>query len=298
MSLVEEGRLQLDAKVTQILAMADSDLADPRVATISVRNLLEHSGGWDRAISGDRIGQSHLIAQLMGVPSPPDSATMTRYVLTRALDFAPGTRYAYSNVGYIVLAEVIAKVAAMPYQTYVKTILDRVGAYGARIGATRASGRIPGEVVYYPVDTALRPSVYDSTPVSVAYGGRLVMETMAGNGGWIASARDLGKLVAALDRKELLTAAGTAEMYARPAAPLWRDALGAPLPSYYAKGWMVRPAGDALTLWHNGGMAGTASMIVRRSDGISWVTLFNRDANTASLDAALHTAANKTKRWP
>ena len=65
--------------------------------------LLHHSGGWDRAKSGDPNGFSGRVAERMGVPLPISPRQLTRYMLGRPLDFDPGTECRYSNFGYIVL---------------------------------------------------------------------------------------------------------------------------------------------------------------------------------------------------
>jgi len=46
-------------------------------------------------------------------------------MLGQPLDFAPGTRYAYSNFGYCVLGRIIEKITGQTYEAFVKkTILE------------------------------------------------------------------------------------------------------------------------------------------------------------------------------
>src|SRR5699024_11827184 len=57
----------------------------------------------------------------------PDTLPISiiRYMLTKPLDFTPGTRFAYSNLGYNILGRVIEKVSSKTYEEYVMmNILD------------------------------------------------------------------------------------------------------------------------------------------------------------------------------
>lgn len=87
-------------------------------------------------------------------------------------------------------------------------------------------------------------------------------------------------------------------MFARPASPLGRDSSGVLAPHFYAKGWNVRPSGGSMNFWHNGFMAGTASLLVGRYDGLGWAVIFNKDVKTDPIDPDLHVAANVVQSWP
>ena len=71
-------------------------------------------------------------------------------MLGEPLDFAPGTRQAYSNFGFNVLGRVIGHVAGQPYDAYVRDhVLAPAGIRAMRLGRTRLADRAPGEVRYY-----------------------------------------------------------------------------------------------------------------------------------------------------
>jgi hypothetical protein len=64
----------------------------------------------------------------------------------------------------------------------------------------------------------------------------------------------------------------------------------------------VRETGKA-NYWHSGSLPGTATLLVRRWDGMSWVVLFNQRSEDKKLpdgdiDNALHRAAAKVEKWP
>jgi N-acyl-D-amino-acid deacylase len=102
--LAERGRLSLDARVLDILGaqpyVRDATPVDQRLGTVTVRQLLQHRGGWDRDASFDPMFQSVRFAEQLQVPPPAAADDIIRIMLGRALDFAPGQRYAYSNFGY------------------------------------------------------------------------------------------------------------------------------------------------------------------------------------------------------
>ncbi len=58
LTLIEEGRLGLDDKILPLLgelSPAPAAIRDPRIYNITVRHLLQHSGGFDRKTSGDPV---------------------------------------------------------------------------------------------------------------------------------------------------------------------------------------------------------------------------------------------------
>ena len=112
--LVEQGKLALDAPVATYLPYFR--LKDPRSKEITVRQMLSHTSGMPDA------SDYHWYAP------EDDEEALERYVRSLAgeeLIAAPGEKYAYSNIAFEVLGDVIAKVAGQPFEAYVKAhILD------------------------------------------------------------------------------------------------------------------------------------------------------------------------------
>jgi len=294
LKLVQEGRLDLDAKAFTLLDIALTD-SDARLVDITIRQLLQHTGGWDREKSGDPMFRPFDIATEFGIPLPPDAAAVIRFMVRQPLDFDPGVRHAYSNFGYCVLGRVIEKITGEPYEDHVrKAVLAPMGITAMRLGRSLLEQRAPGEVRYYPVTgTPARP-VFASVKgkeVPWPYGG-FNLEAMDAHGGWLASAVDLVRFASSIDR--VLDAKTQAVMVERPAK---LD----PKPAYYACGWMVRPVGTAgkMNLWHAGSLPGTSTLLVRRHDGLVWAALFNdRSRGEGKIDPALHLAADAVTDWP
>src|SRR5437660_9542557 len=156
MKLLEAGKLRLDARVFDLLALGADVLPPPggkpdeRWKQITVRHLLNHTGGWDRDKSFDPMFRSREIATTFGLPSPPAPRVIIRYMLGKPLDFDPGTRYAYSNFGYCVLGRVVEKIAGTSYEKFLQEkVFAQIGIRQMRIGASLAEKRVEEEVHYY-----------------------------------------------------------------------------------------------------------------------------------------------------
>ncbi|HLY07668.1 MAG TPA: serine hydrolase domain-containing protein [Planctomycetota bacterium] len=293
LKLAQDGRLDLDAKAFSLLDL-DLGKADPRLVDITVRELLDHTGGWDREKSGDPMFRPFDIASALGVPSPPAPSDLIRFMIGKPLDFDPGTRHAYSNFGYCVLGRIIEKISGEPYEDHVrKAILAPMGITRMRLGKTRLEERSPGEVRYYPVSGALARSVFESAKgreVPWPYGG-FCLESMDAHGGWLASAPDLVRFACSIEK--VLDAKSRALLLERP-KHLEKT------PVYYACGWMVRTLGAGKqNVWHNGSLPGTSTLLVIRHDGLVWAALFNdRSRGEGKIDPALHKAADAVVTWP
>jgi CubicO group peptidase (beta-lactamase class C family) len=97
LQLVERGKLKLKAHVFRLLGLkAPKKGFDPRWRKVTVRQLLEHRGGWDRDKSGDLMFMSPTIVKQLGVKPPAMQAAVIEYMLGRPLDFEPGTPMVYA----------------------------------------------------------------------------------------------------------------------------------------------------------------------------------------------------------
>jgi len=314
--LVERKQLSLDEKVLEILKFRphfprEDAKIDPRWKTVTVRQLLQHTGGWDRSVSFDPMFRAVEFANMLNVKPPAKSAQVIRVMLGQKMDFDPGTKYAYSNFGYCLLGRIIEEKTGRTYERHVKEdVLKPIGVTRMRVGRTLESGRAKDEVRYYAYGNLRGRCVF---PPQV---GKLVphpygawhLEAMDSHGGWIASAVDLARFAAAIDRprtSKILTPQSIETMFAPPPAPVWRTKDGKLKPLYYGLGWLVRPVGKTgRNTWHTGSLPGTATILVRRHDGLSWVVLMNRRKTphgphaTRLIDPEVHRAASAVKRWP
>lgn len=84
---------------------------DPRVKEITIGQLLEHQGGWDRDVSSDPLFSS------LSALSTRD--LIEQVIQSTMLDFSPGTQKSYSNFGYLLLGEIIERITGMSYLDYI-----------------------------------------------------------------------------------------------------------------------------------------------------------------------------------
>ncbi len=285
MKLFEQGLINLDAKIfgaTGILNDAIyQNILDPQDTNITVRNLLQHSGGWNSAISGDPMFDAYNIAISMGATPPANPSVVIQYMLgNRMLDFAPGTQYQYSNFGFCVLGKVIEKITGLSYEDYVRnTILIPLGITDMNLSFNLLANQLPNEVNYYDYPGApLAYSVYDnSSLVPWQYGG-FNIEAMDAHGRWIASAEDLCKLMCAVDqfntRPDIFMQA-TIDTMIKPSV----------VNANYAMGWNVNSANN---WWHLGSIPGTTTEIIRNGNSqINFAVLFNtRTQNVSDISGA------------
>lgn len=312
MHLIERGKLSLDDKVVARAGLALPAHADARWGRVTVRQCLQHTGGWDRDRSFDPIGRPWVIAKALGTKPPVAPAEVVRYMLGQPLDFDPGERYAYSNLGYLVLARVLEAVAESKYEEYVrKEVLAPLGIHRMRLGRALPEHRAQGEVHYYDAKKRTGRCLYplhQGQTVPLQYGAEN-FEGFEAHGGWIASAVDLARFAAAFDdpaRCPVLKPRTIATMWARPAGAAGHERDGKPRAAYYGCGWEVRPVGDRgkVNVWHAGFIAGTEALLVRRWDGLNWAVVFNAAQNpkgeslTGLIDGAIHDAADQVRRWP
>jgi CubicO group peptidase (beta-lactamase class C family) len=304
LKLVEQGKLHLDDKAFEFLKDLQppkGKTPDPRIATITIRQLLHHTGGWDRDASFDPMFRPVVIAEAFGETPPAGCRSVIRYMLGQKLDFDPGAKFAYSNFGFCVLGRIIERVSGMRYEEFVKReILAPSGITRMKIGKSLISDDAAGEVHYYSESTARSVFPPPGRTVPWPYGG-FHLEAMDSHGGWIASAIDLVKFANAIDGrrgKPLLGKASIRELTSRPASPLAQNT-----PAYYGLGWNIRPTGDDANWWHGGSLPGTTTLLVRTHHGYAWAAVFNsrpegKNQLAGDIDAGLWKAFNEVKTWP
>jgi N-acyl-D-amino-acid deacylase len=310
LQLVEAGRLKLDDPVAEILGL-EPEVDARRSRRVTVRQCLQHTGGWDRSDSFDPMFQSIRISRVLDTKAPAGPAEVIRFMQKWPLDFDPGTRYAYSNYGYCLLGRVIEKISGQSYERYVQArVLKPMGVTRMRVGRTRIEGRAKGEVRYHVDGEKVGLSVFEEDlgkRVSRAYGA-WNLEAMDSHGAWIASAVDMVRFASALEspgRKPFLKMESLDEMFEPPAAPVSRKSDGSVEDVFYGLGFSVRRLGDGrMNQWHTGSLPGTSTLLVRRHDGMAWAVMFNSRRSCAgknpasAIDPLVHGAVDAVTEWP
>lgn len=298
MKLFEDGKLDLDDPVFGAEGILNDsiflDYLDPRVEDITVRHLLNHTAGWSR-YAGDPIFNPVYIARKMKVPAPATFDQILQYTLQRQLNFDPGGRYSYSNMGYAVLGQVIERKSGMPYQDYVvMNLLKPLGIHDMHIGKSYYHEKYPNEVRYHSNGGVNTTNAMDGSGerVPIYYGGN-DMELLGPAGGWVASAPELARFMTAIDGFERQPDILAPETILSMSDP---DIAGKGL-----YGW--RGSDRYGTWWRTGYLSGSSALIVRQSDGINWVVMTNTSTYKQSrihryVSALMFGSVNKVKEWP
>lgn len=232
-------------------------LGDERYKEVTVRDLIRHRGGWDRSISPDYTFLDLQIAQAMGVDSPPGVENKTSYILGQSLDHEPGSTFAYSNVGFMILGMVIEQVTGKEYEDVVyEEVFAPLGVPRGEVeaGRTRPADRNPREPFYDNPDRWMAVDVFDPDGPQVRWP----------DGGWDhEGSESFGGLVAST--KALLT---FAENYR-----LWGDTIGRKRSNNEPSTWVLA---------HEGSLPGTNTVLLQRGDGTNYVVLLNSRPNGLS----------------
>jgi CubicO group peptidase (beta-lactamase class C family) len=297
MKLQEEGKLALNDSVFGSGGILNDPFygepKDKRVYKINVAELLSHEAGWTQHY-GDQMFMPLVVAEKMGVKPPVDTKTIVKFVLEKRLHYTPGTGKAYSNLGYSILGLVIEKVSGMSYEDFCrKTILEPLGIYDMKIAGNLPSEKAPFEVTYYePADIVLKPSIYGTGEMlPPSYGGNDI-KALGGAGAWVATAPDLMRLLLAIDGFKT-----PPDILSDQSIRFMTDINN----GFAPVGWK----GTVLdgTWWRTGSFPGSAGMMKRQSDGISWVVLFNSSAWNGPeiysyINNMMSRAISKIEPWP
>lgn len=316
LQLAERKKLKLDDPVFDHLPLKPfvpkGGKPDPRWKDVTVRHCLQHTGGWDRDKSGDPCFKIWEIAKEMGTDTPVPPDQIVRYMLGQPLDSDPGTRYAYSNLGYLVLGAIIEAVTKQKYDEFVRaSVFAPVNVTEPTLCRAFPADRPKAEVGYTDANKGTGrclypPKVGEKVPFP---DGAMNVESFDAHGGWVASAVDLVRFAAAFDdgrKSPLLSDDSIQEMWAPPAGEPGHGKDGKAKAAYYGCGWQVQAKAEGkVDASHSGLIPGTSTLLARRHDGLTWAVLFNTDRTpdgktvlSGLIDPKLHTAADAAKEWP
>jgi len=112
LKLQEEGRLNLDDKVGDLVPEIQFENPWEETHPIKVVHLLEHTTGWDDIhLAEYAYSAPDTMSTKEGLDYHPDS---------RKSRWIPGTRYAYCNAGAAVVAYIVEKITGKKYESYIE----------------------------------------------------------------------------------------------------------------------------------------------------------------------------------
>lgn len=256
LQLVGQRKLDLDATVGRYLPRyPNREIADK----VKIRYLLSHQGG-----TGDIFTPEYEQARLR----TKDLNDYIQLFGARGPEFEPGTRWAYSNYGYILLGNVIEAVSRLSYYDYVRrNIFEPAGMRST--GSQPESEHVPNLSTGYLKDGQPNTDTLPWRGTSAGGGYSTVGDLLR-----FALALEAGKL---LDRKLLDQA--TTKQSADPGAPP------------YGFGFGLSGSGPEFHYGHNGGAPGmNGELVIYRDRGLIFVALSNTDPPAASALANFFSA--------
>ncbi|MCG6116664.1 MAG: serine hydrolase [Aquimonas sp.] len=249
--LIEEGRVQLDDPVQ---AHLPEGVRMPQFgeAPITLRHLLTHTSGLPSLAPSWRItspANPYRAIDIEALHGGLASVQLTR---------APGERFEYSNLGAMLLSELISRVSGQPFDALARErVFAPLGMSAAHVGAAPegvrvAQGHAPSTqpVAHWDFDPAL-----------------------AGVGGVRASLNDM---VAYLQAQLGLRGSPLTASIAVSHAPVHPES-GAPM----AMGWMLAPLNASQVLVHEGGTGGFSSFVAFTQDRSRGVVVLSDTAMTS-----------------
>ena len=235
-------------------------LGSPLLSVVTVDDLLQHEGGWDRNVSGDPMFRECEIASAMGLSGLPTREDTASFMLSQSLDNVPGTTYAYSNFGYMLLGLIVKELTGMEPITFLisntVTMDDWVPSTEVYLGRSLKPGRSFRERGYFYSKEVKNVFDPDGPKVPEPDGG-WHLEMMAGHGNLVMSTTPILRF---LDKYTIIG-----------------SQIGAP------------HGGSPGNGMHTGRLHGTSSVASQGDDNVHIVVLYNKHAlstahaqNTAS----------------
>jgi CubicO group peptidase (beta-lactamase class C family) len=255
MQLVEQGKIDLDAPVIKYLSYFR--LADPRCVAITVRQMVTHTSGMPDLTEEEwNISTQH----------QNDDGALERSVRSlkgKKLLWNPGAHFAYSNIAFDVLGDVIAKVSGMTFEDYVEQkILKPVGMVSSTLLLKEAD---PNKLASgYTKNKS--PNAVTAEPVLVPYP---YDRSHGPSGDLISSVNDMARwAMVNLNRGELdgqrILKNSTYDVMWKPSAELElsRNGQCRKLGGQIGISWFLEQKDDQLYVSHTGGDPGFSALFI------------------------------------
>ena len=261
LQLVEQGKIKLDAKLSDYLPDYRQDIGNK----VTVHHLLTHTSG---------------IPSYTGLPgffanvsrNPYNVGDFVKKYTSGDLEFEPGSKYAYNNSGYFLLGAIIERVTGKSYEQALKEhIFDPVGMKNT--GYDHHDTLIPKRASGY----AKKPDGYTNAPY-------LDMSIPYAAGSMYSTVEDLYLWDQALYTDKLISAQSKELMYK-------------PFLENYAYGWVVTNASfkqndqPVQVIKHGGGINGFTTMIVRLVNQKNLIVILD-NTSSPNLERLTDTIAN------
>jgi CubicO group peptidase (beta-lactamase class C family) len=277
MLLVHDGKLRYDDRLTDVFP--DFPAYGKQ---ITIRNLLNHTGGlpdYEDLMDKESAAAGHPL--WTRTKQVQDAEVLELLKKETRGKFQPGTKWSYSNSGYVVLGQVVAKVSGKSFPDFLGERIFRPLKMANTLAYVKGKNEIPRRGFGHSKQNGtFRETDQSSTSATL------------GDGGVYSNLEDLGRWDDALRNHTLLSgkemAPALEPVRLRDGSlPKWAGDSGdsdpqAGKPVSYGFGWYLDPYQGHMRMWHYGDTIGFKSAIVRfTTDGLTIIVLCNR----ADLDA-------------
>ena len=264
MLLVHDGKLRYDERLTEIFP----DFPDYG-RRITVRNLLNHTSGLLDYEDLMPPSDPNLPVEQQQIEDAGVLALLKRQNSTK---FPPGTKWAYSDSGYVVLGLVVGKVSGQSFPDFLRNRIFVPLQMSNTIAYVRGKNEVPDRAFGHTFENASWKQT-DQSPTSATLG----------DGGVYSSLEDLRKWDRALGDNTLLS---QNEMRVA-LTPVDVPGVVEPdnTPAQYGFGWFLNPHDQHRRMWHYGETMGFRTTIQRFTDDhLTIILLSNRaDLNPSFL---------------
>lgn len=264
MLLVQDGKLRYDEHLTEIFPDFPA-YGSP----ITVRNLLNHT-------SGLRDYEDLMSPLDPNVPVEQqqiqDAGVLALLERQNSTKFPPGTKWEYSNSGYVVLGLIVEKVSAQSFPDFLRQRIFAPLGMSHTIAYVRGKNEVPNRAFGHSFENASWKQTDQSSTSATL-----------GDGGVYSSLDDLKKWDRALANHTLLR---QSEMQAALTAVDVPGVVGPDnTPAQYGFGWFLNAHNGHRRMWHYGETEGFRTTIQRFTDDhLTIVVLSNRaDLNPSEL---------------
>ena len=269
MLLVHDGKLRYDERLTEIFP----DFPEYG-RSITVRNLLNHTSGL--------LDYEDLMPPLN--PNVPveqqqiqDAGVLALLERQNATKFPPGTKWEYSNSGYVVLGLIVQKVSGQSFPDFLRHRIFAPLDMSHTIAYVQGKNEVSNRAFGHTFENAGWKQT-DQSPTSATLG----------DGGVYSSLDDLKNWDRALRDRTLLSQSEMQEELTPVNAP---GVVGPDnTPAQYGFGWFLNAHNGHRRMWHYGETVGFRTTVQRFTDDNLTIILLSNRADVNPSEVALKIA--------
>jgi CubicO group peptidase (beta-lactamase class C family) len=237
--LEHQGLLSFDDNVSQYFSEFPSSWEN-----ITIHQLLSHQSGlpdYFGYLAGDDL-------------TDITNTQVLEWAVQKNLDFTPGSKFSYSNTGYIILSMLIERVSQTPINIFMENNIF-------------AAAGMSNTLIY----DETKPDISDRA-IGYSKDGNLLDYNIltTGDGGIFSTVEDLLLWSSAIDNYSIVDQS------------IFESAI-TPYRNYYGYGWIITTFNNERLIKHSGGLSGFQTLIIKQqSTGLTVVMLSNGEFNWLS----------------